>query len=73
MAYLSIREDIAQGQHIRAFRVLADGTEIASGHCVGHRRIVPLGGIRFRELSFVVDEAAGTFGIRDIALYAEAK
>ena len=73
MAYLSIREDITQGQHIRAFRVLADGREIASGHCVGHRRILPLGGIRFRELSFVVDEAAGAYRIRDLALYAEAE
>ena len=73
MAYLSIREDIAQGQHIRAFRVLADGAEIASGHCIGHRRILPLGGIRFRKLSFVVEEAAGAYGIRDLALYAAAE
>ena len=71
MAYLSIREDIADGQHIRAFRVLADGVEIARGHCVGHRRILPLSGIRFRELEFVVDESAGEYGIRDIGVYAE--
>ncbi|MCR5681164.1 MAG: alpha-L-fucosidase [Clostridiales bacterium] len=73
MAYLSIREDITEGQHIRAFRVLADGREIAAGHCIGHRRILPLGGLRFRALTFAVDEAVGTYGIRDIALYAEAK
>ncbi len=69
MAYLSIREDIAEGQRIRAFRVLADGREIASGHCVGHRRILPLGRLRVKKLDLIVDESAGGYGIRDIALY----
>ncbi len=71
MAYLSVRENIERGQHIRAFRIFADGHEIAAGHCIGHRRIVPLSGLCFKTLEFIVDESAGDYGIRDIALYAK--
>ncbi len=72
MAFLSVREEITAGQHIRSFRVLADGREIAAGHCVGHRRIIPLKGLSFRKLDFLVEEAAGDWAIRDIAVYAQA-
>jgi len=67
--YLSVREVIEEGQHIRAFSVLADGKEIYRSNCVGHRRIVPLNGLTAREITFRVTEAAPGWAVRDVALY----
>ena len=69
MDYLSIREDIRSGQHIRKFHVLADGRKVSDGRCIGHRRIIPLEGLSFRRLEFIVDETVGEYALRDIALY----
>lgn len=68
-SYLVIRENIRQGQRIREFRVLADGREIYSSQCVGHKRIIPLGENRYREIVFQITEAAENWSLRDIALY----
>ncbi len=66
--YLVIREKIDEGQHIRAFTVLADGKEIYKSHCVGHKRIIPLNGLTAKEITFRVTEAAPGWALRDVAV-----
>ena len=67
--YLVVREDIREGQRIRAFTVLADGQEIHKSNCVGHKRIVPLKGLTAGQISFRVTESAPDWAVRDIAIY----
>ncbi|MCR5263549.1 MAG: alpha-L-fucosidase [Clostridiales bacterium] len=69
MAYLVVREDISEGQHIREFSVRADGKELYRSNCVGHKRIIPLNGLCAGTLDFKVEISAGDFRIRDIAVY----
>lgn len=42
--YVVLREDIAQGQRVEAFRIVPEGSRLAAyqGTCVGNRRICPL-------------------------------
>ena len=70
--YLVIREDIADGQRIRAFVIQADGREIYRSNCVGHKRIVPLaryGAEGAKSITVTVTEAVGEARLRDVALY----
>ena len=67
--YLAVREDIREGQRIRGFRVLADGKPVYTGRSVGHKRIVPLGGVSAGTIVFEITEAAGQPALRDVALY----
>lgn len=70
--YLVIREDITDGQRIRAFTVLADGREIYRSSCIGHKRIVPLskyGAEGAKSITFTVTEHAGEAKLRDVAIY----
>ena len=70
-AYLVIREDISGGQNIRGFSVSADGKEIYRSDCVGHKRIVPLNGLKPESITFRVEKSAGDYRVRDIALFDE--
>ncbi len=67
--YVSIREEIADGQRIRGFRILADGRPVYEGECVGHRRIVPFDGLAAREIAVEITRDAGGAAIRDAAVY----
>ncbi len=67
--YLVIRENITEGQLIRAFDVIIDGETVYSSNCIGHKRIIPLKGTRAKELTFKVTESAGEWSLRDIAVY----
>ena len=70
--YLVIREDIADGQRIRAFVIRADEREIYRSNCVGHKRIVPLaryGAEGAKSITFTVTEAVGEARLRDVAIY----
>jgi len=49
--------------------VLADGREIYSGSCIGHKRIVPLKDVYAKEITFRVTEAADGWAVRDAAIY----
>lgn len=42
--YISIMEDISDGQNIRQFDIFLDGELFYSGECVGHKRIIPVKG-----------------------------
>ena len=67
--YLVVREDITEGQRVRAFSILADDKEIYSSNCIGHKRIVPLGDIKAEKITFRVTESACGFALRDVAVY----
>ncbi|MCR4907009.1 MAG: alpha-L-fucosidase [Clostridiales bacterium] len=67
--YVAIREDIADGQRIRGFRILADGRPVYESACVGHRRIVPFDGLSAREIAVEITKDAGRASIRDVAVY----
>ncbi|MBQ3815860.1 MAG: alpha-L-fucosidase [Clostridia bacterium] len=67
--YVSIREDIADGQRIRGFRILADGLPVYESACVGHRRIVPFENLSAREIAVEITKDAGGAALRDVAVY----
>ena len=67
--YVSIREDIAEGQRIRGFRLLADGRTVYESACVGHRRIVPFEDLSAGEIAFEITAQSGNASLRDLAVY----
>ena len=69
--YVVIREDIREGQHVRGFRLLADGKPVCESECIGHKRIVPLEGLTARRITLEITKAAGMPALRDIAVYAD--
>ena len=66
--YVVLREDIAEGQRIRGFRIFADGRQVYESECLGHKRIVPLRGLEASEIAFEVTRSAGEVRLRDIAV-----
>ena len=66
--YVVIREDIAQGQRVRGFRLLFDGEAVYESECIGHKRIVPFDGAQAREITLEITRDAGGAAIRDIAV-----
>ena len=70
--YLVVREDITDGQRIRAFTVMADGREVYHSNCIGHKRIIPLakyGAEGAKSITLTVTEHAGEAKLRDVAIY----
>ena len=67
--YAVIMEDVAEGQRIRGFRLLADGKPAYESQCVGHKRIVPLHGLRARELTLEITASAEAPALREFAVY----
>ncbi len=67
--YVVIREVIEDGQHIRGFRILADGKPVYESECVGHKRIVPFKDLTASEITLEITAKAGDVRIRDIAAY----
>ncbi len=66
IGYLVIREDIRNGQLIRGFRVLADGKLICEGESVGHKRIIPVEGTAFNDITLEITSSAGEPVLRDV-------
>ncbi len=72
--YLVVREDITEGQHIRAFVVKSGDIEIYHSNCVGHKRIIPLDGLKGYDpagetIEFIITQTAGIAKLRDVAIY----
>lgn len=67
--FVVIREEISEGQHIRGFRVCADGQCVYESECVGHKRIIPLNNICADLITVEITKSAGNVKIRDIAVY----
>lgn len=66
--YVSIREDITEGHRILGYKLLADGKEIASGHCIGHRRILTAD-TEAENITFEITEYTDKPVLRDITIY----
>ena len=67
--YLVLREDIRDGQHIRGFRILADGKQVYESACVGHKRIVPFDNLTAKTIAVEITNAAGRPVLRDVAVF----
>ena len=67
--YIVLREDIREGQRIRAFRILADGKPVYESACIGHKRIVPFDCLTVAELAGEITNAVGRPALRDVAVY----
>ena len=65
---LDFREDLSKGMRIRAWKLLADGGEVASGTLVGFRRIARFATITPRKLQLLVTECVGQPAITQISL-----
>lgn len=75
VGYVSLKEDIAFGQRVRAFRLegrLADGTwrPLGEGSCIGHRHIRAVDAEPLTAVRLVVDESSDRPLIRSLAAYA---
>lgn len=70
---ISIMEDISLGERIRRFRVIAkigEGEkEIFEGECIGHKRLIPLDGIRVSSMRLEITESIGMPQIRLFGIY----
>ncbi len=69
ISYVVLREDMTQGHRIRGFRVLFDGVEAATGHCIGHKRILPLVGKNVTAVTIELTKTVDGATLRDIAVY----
>lgn len=67
--YVVIREDVTDGQLIRGFKVLADGVLVYEGECIGHKRIIPIDGVKAKEITLEITKKVGNVKIRDVAVY----
>lgn len=67
--YVVIQEDITEGHTIRAFDVLLDGEVIYSAECIGHKRIIPVKGLRGGKLTLRVTKAVAEPVVRLLAVY----
>ncbi len=68
--FVDLRENIAEGQRIERFRLLANGGTIYSGFTVGHRKICPVNA-EADSLTLFVTAARDTVDMREIAVYGE--
>ncbi len=68
--YVDLRENIAEGQRIERFRLLANGGTIYSGFTVGHRKICPVNA-EADSLTLFVTAARDMVDMREITVYGE--
>lgn len=69
VGWIEIREDITDGHKALAFRVLADGCEIASSNCIGHKRIFNAQGIRASSVTVEITEKKPGMRLRDVRVF----
>lgn len=67
--YVMLREDITAGQHVRGFRILADGRTVYESECIGHKRIVPFENLTAQRIVLEITKAVGATALRDMAIY----
>ena len=68
IAYVKLRENIAEGQRVESFRILADGRAVYRGYTVGHNKICPVNAEAYTVEIFVTS-ARDTVNFRDITIY----
>lgn len=67
--YICICEDITGGHNVKGFEVYADGKKIARGECIGHKRIIPAGGIKAEKITVKLTVKNENAKIKSIAIY----
>ncbi len=67
--YLVLRENITEGQHVRGYRVLVNGTEVHVGQCIGHKRILPLDLAGGDTVTLELTQVLDGWAMRDVAIY----
>ena len=68
IAYIRLRENIAEGQRVEMFRILADGRNVYNGYTIGHNRICPVPA-EAESIEIFVTSARDTVSFRDITVY----
>ncbi|MCR5681631.1 MAG: alpha-L-fucosidase [Clostridiales bacterium] len=66
--FINLMENIAEGQRIESFRILAGGQCVYTGHTVGHRKICPVK-VECDTLTLFVTSARDTVDMREIGVY----
>ena len=68
IAYVKLRENIAEGQRVESFRILADGRTVYQGYTVGHNKICPVNA-EADTVEIFVTSARDTVDFRDVTIY----
>ena len=55
-------------QWIRSYRILVNSTEVYTGRCIGHKRILPLNGLT-GDITVEILCAAENWRLRDVTVY----
>lgn len=66
---VSVREDLTDGHHILAWRLLLDGREVAAGNCVGHRRLITVEPTAAKTVTLEITEENGAARLRDMEIF----
>lgn len=71
--HVSVMENIAEGERIRKFRIVActkEGeTELLSARCIGHKRLIPVKSSEADEIRLEILESEGKPQIQDFTVY----
>ena len=70
IAYVELDEDIAKGQRVEQFRIMAEGKCVYQGYTAGYRKICPLETETDR-VTIEILSARDTVELRDIIVYRE--
>ncbi|MCR4906810.1 MAG: alpha-L-fucosidase [Clostridiales bacterium] len=66
--FVNLMENIAEGQRIESFRILAGGHCVYDGHTVGHRKLCPVN-VECDCLTLFITGARDTVDMREIGVY----
>ena len=68
IAYIQLRENIAQGQRVESFRILSGGNAIYRGYTIGNKKICPVN-TETDSIEIYVTSARDTVDFRDITVF----
>jgi len=68
IAYIQLRENIAEGQRVESFRILNSGSSIYRGYTIGNKKICPVN-VETDTIEIQVTSARDTVDFRDITVF----
>jgi len=68
LAYIQLRENIAEGQRVESFRILSGGNAIYRGYTIGNKKICPVNA-ETDTIEIFVTSARDTVDFRDITVF----
>lgn len=68
IAYIQLRENIAEGQRVESFRILNGGSSIYRGYTIGNKKICPVN-VETDTIEIQVTSARDTVDFRDITVF----